>query len=97
MASASEYTNKSTVMFAGPCVVKSVHLAGDGENADCQVYDGRGTNGTFKAHLEVKNGTSYTWRPGDGTDLEQGIYIVVSGSGAKVTVTFDPSARKAAL
>lgn len=94
MVSASEYTNKSTVIYAGPCVVKSVHLAGDGEAANVQVYDGRGTNGKQKVHIEVIEGTSYTWRPGDGTDFDQGVYIAVSGSGAKVTVTFDPIARK---
>ena len=91
----SDYTNTSRLIHSGPCIVKAVHIAGDGEAADCQVYDGLNTLGNFKAHLEVLAGTSYTWRPGDGTDFDYGIYIAVSGSGAKVTVTFNPESRKA--
>ncbi len=92
--SPSDYTNTSRMIHSGPCIVKSVHLAGDGENADCQVYDGLNANMELKAHLEVLSGTSYTWSPGDGTDFDYGLYIVVSGSGAKVTVTYQPESRK---
>lgn len=95
MADVSEYTNANRLIHTGPCVVKTVHLAGDGEAANVQVYDGRGTNGELKAHLEVIQSTSYTWRPGDGTKFNNGIFIGVSGSGAKVTVTFKPKSRKA--
>ena len=91
----SDYTNTSRLIHSGPCVVKTVHIAGDGESADAQVYDGLNTLGNLKAHLEVLSGTSYTWRPGDGTDFDHGIYIAVSGTGAKVTVTFIPESRKA--
>jgi len=91
----SEYTNASKLIHSGPCIVKSVHLAGDGEAADAQVYDGVDAFGKLKAHLEVTQGKSYTWRPGDGTDFDRGLYIGVSGSGAKVTVTFIPESRKA--
>jgi len=91
----SEYTNTNKLIQSGPCIVKTVHLAGDGEAADAQVYDGVDTKGKLKAHLEVVQSTSYTWRPGDGTDFDRGLYIAVSGSGAKVTVTFIPESRKA--
>jgi len=91
----SEYTNTSKLIHSGPCIVRTVHIAADGEKADAQVYDGFNDKGRFKAHLEVIQGTSYTWRPGDGTDFDQGLYIGVSGSGAKVTVTFIPESRKA--
>ena len=90
----SEYTNTSRLIHAGPCIVKAVHLAGDGEAANCQVYDGLNTLGSLKAHIEVPEGRSYTWTPGDGTDFDQGLYIAVSGGGAKVTVTFIPESRK---
>ncbi len=90
----SEYTNTSRLIHSGPCIVKSVHLAGDGEAADCQVYDGLNSSMKLKAHLEVTSGKSYTWRPGDGTDFDYGIYIAVSGTGAKVTATFIPESRK---
>lgn len=90
----SDYTNTSRLIFSGPCIVKSVHLAGDGENADCQVYDGANEKGEQKVHIEVLSGTSYIWRPGDGTDFDYGLYIKVSGSGAKVTVTYIPESRK---
>lgn len=91
----SEYTNTSRIIQKGPCIVKSVHLSGDGEAADAQVYDGENNKGKLKAHLEVVQATSYTWMPGDGTDFDKGIYIAVSGSGAKVTVTYIPESRKA--
>lgn len=91
----SDYTAASRLIHKGPCLVKSVHIAGDGENADCQVYDGENNKGELKAHLEVTQGRSYTWRPGDGTDFDNGLYVGVSGSGAKVTVTFIPESRKA--
>lgn len=90
----SEYTNTSRLIHTGSCVVKSVHLAGDGANADCQVYDGGGTNGTLKAHIEALSGTSSTWRPGDGTEFHNGIYIAVNATTAKVTVTYEPVSRK---
>jgi len=92
--STTAYLAANTLVHQGPCIVKSVHIAGDGENADCQVYDGVSTSGNFKAHLEVLSGTSYTWRPGDGTDFDRGIYIAVSGSGAKVTVAYQTESRK---
>jgi len=91
----SEYTNTSKLIHSGPCIVRTVHIAGDGENADAQIYDGLSNKGKLKAHLEASQNTSYTWRPGDGTDFDRGLYVVVSGSGAKVTVTFIPESRKA--
>lgn len=90
----SDYTAATRLIHKGPCIVKAVHIAGDGENADAQIYDGENTQGELKAHIEALSGTSYTWRPGDGTDFDAGIYIVVSGSGAKVTVTYLTESRK---
>lgn len=89
----AEYTNTSRRIHLGPCVVKSVHIAGDGEAADAQVYDGQSAKDRKVAHLEVLQATSYTWTPGDGADFDNGIYIAVSGSGAKVTVTYTPESR----
>lgn len=94
LISRSDYTNTSRIIHKGPCIIKTVHIAGDGENADCQVYDGSSASDSLKVHLEVLSGTSYTWRPGDGTNFDYGLYIGVSGSGAKVTVTFEPRSRK---
>jgi len=91
----SDYTNSSRLIHSGPCIVKAVHIAGDGANADAQIYDGSNTSGRLKAHLEALSGTSYTWRPGDGTDFDFGIYIAVNASTTKVTVTFVPESRKA--
>lgn len=90
----TEYTNTSRIIHSGPCIVKSVHLGADGANADCQVYDGLNTSGKLKAHLEALSGTSYGWVPGDGTDFDQGIYIVVNAATTKVSVTFIPESRK---
>jgi len=91
----SDYTNTSRLIYSGPCVVKSVHIAADGANGDAQIYDGYSTSGCLVAHLEALSGTSYTWRPGEGTDFDFGIYIAVNVATTKVTVTFIPESRKA--
>ena len=90
----SEYTNTSRLIHSGPCIVKTVHVAGDGGDVDAQVYDGLNTSGKLKAHIEALSGTSYTWRPGDGTDFDYGLYIAVKDTKTKVTVTFIPESRK---
>lgn len=95
MVSPSDYTATTRLIHSGPSVVKSVHVAGDGAAGDCQIYDGVNSLGVLKAHVEVVSGTSYTWRPGDGTDFDFGIYIVVNADTTKVTVTFEPLSRKA--
>lgn len=94
MIAPSEYMNTSRIIHKGPCIVRSVHIAGDGANADCQVYDGLNNLGRLKAHLEVLSGTSYTWRPGEGTDFDYGLYIAVNAATTKVTATFVPESRK---
>jgi len=91
----SDYTATSRLIHSGPCIVKCVHVAADGANGDCQVYDGLNTSGTLKAHLEALSGTSYTWRPGEGTDFDYGLYIAVNAATTKVTATFIPESRKA--
>jgi len=93
----SVYITSSQLIHRGPCIVKCVHIAGDGANGDCQVYDGVNNSGLLKAHLEVLSGTSYTWRPGEGTDFDFGIYIVVNAATTKVTVTFNPLPPKAPI
>lgn len=90
----SNYTNTSRVIHLGPCIVKSVHVAGDEARGDCQVYDGESTGGELKAHIEVPENGSYTWRPGDGTDFDYGLYIAVDAATTKVTVTYIPESRK---
>lgn len=90
----SEYTNTSRLIHDGPCIVRTVHIASDGVNADCQVYDGFNTSGKLKVHLEALAGTCYAWRPGEGTDFDQGLYIAVNASTTKVTVTYIPESRK---
>ena len=90
----SVYTNASRVLHKGPCIVLAVHVAGDGANGDCQVYDGDSALGELKAHIEALSGTSYTWRPGVGTDFDNGIYLAVNAATTKVTVTYIPESRK---
>jgi len=95
MIATSEYTKTSRIIYKGPCIVMAVHVAGDGANGDCQVYDGLNNKGTLKAHIEVLSGTSYNWRPGVGTDFDHGIYIKVSANTTKVTLTYISESRKA--
>ncbi len=94
MANPSVYTNKSRLIFTGPCVVKSILLSNAGANGTCEVFDGSNTNGTVKAKLAVFSKDSVTWRPGDGTDFDQGIFVSLAGTNTNVTVTFEPKARK---
>lgn len=91
----SEYTNTSRIIHKGPCIIKSVHVTGGSGNSSCKVYDGQNATGELKADIRVVVDSSYTWRPGDGTDFDYGIYIVVSSSDTYVTVTFIPESRKA--
>ncbi len=90
----SEYTNTSRVIYKGPCKFCCVMLAGDGQNVDCQVYDGESANDTLKAHVEAISGTTFHWSPLLGVDFYHGIYIAVNRAEAKVTVTFEPTSRK---
>jgi len=94
MVGHSEYTAATKLIHSGPCIVKNVTVAGDGAVGDCQIYDGYSTSGKLMAHLEVLSGTTFSWMPGDGTDFDQGIYVVVSAATTKVTVTYVPESRK---
>jgi len=85
-----QYTNTSRLIYKGPCKVESAHIAGDGANGDCQIYDGENALGELKAHLEVLSGTTFRWQPGSGVLFQYGIYIVVNAATTKVTVTYKP-------
>lgn len=91
----SEFTDVSSVIHTGPAKVCCVILAADNNNADCQVYDGESSNGKQKTHLEALSGTTFGWGPGVGVTFHNGIYVVCSSTAAKVTVTYEPLARKA--
>lgn len=90
----TEYSNSSRIIHRGPCIVKSVHMAADGANGDCQIYDGVSISDKRKAHLEALSGTSAEWRPGDGTDFDSGIYLVVNANTTKVSITYIPESWK---
>lgn len=96
MADRSRYTNKSMVIHSGPCVLKSVHVAGDAAGCEIDIFDGENSAGEHKAHIQAGTGTSYTWRPGDGSDFDVGIYIWVNATTSKCTVTYKPKSRKSA-
>ena len=85
---ASEYTKTSRIIYKGPCVVCCVMVAGDGANADCQVYDGESANDKLKAHIEALSGTTFHWGPGLRVKFHRGIYVAVNAATTKVTVTF---------
>lgn len=91
----SEYTNTSRLIYPGPCIVKTVHVASSATGGTCDVYDGVNDSGKLKVHMDIFNGFSYTWRPGEGTDFDYGIYIKVNDVTTSVTVTFIPESRKA--
>ncbi len=90
----TEYTNTSRVIHIGPCEVDDVLLAGDGANADCQVYDGVNAQGELKVHIESLSGTSFGWSPTHHANFLYGIYIAVNANTAKVTVMYKPISHK---
>ena len=90
----SEYTETSRVIVAGPCVVRSVVVSGDGASANCQVYDGVNALGKLKVWIAALDHMTGDWRPPGGVLFHAGIYIAVNASTTKVTVTFEPESRK---
>lgn len=90
----TELTTASRLIFSGRCVLFTVLLAGDGEAADCQIFDGRTEQGKEILHLEVPQSNSFQWSCPIGTVFEKGIYIKVSGSGAHVAVSYSPLEKK---
>lgn len=94
MVSPSEYGNSSRVMYIGPCIVKSVHAVGPGSAGAINIYDGVNANGIKKARIDVLTNAGYTWRPGDGTDFDFGIYIEVIEGTVEFTVTYSPESPK---
>lgn len=93
MHATSDYTNASRVLYRGHCLVYNVHLAADGAQADCQVYDGVNAQGKLRAHIEALSGTSFDWDPDKGVHFDFGIYIAVNANTSKVTVTYEPLAK----
>ena len=91
----SKYANASQVIHSGPCIVKSVHVSSSSGTGHCLVYDGLNTSGKLKARIDTFANFGYTWRPGDGTDFDYGIYLVIDDTNTHVTVTFIPESRKA--
>jgi len=88
--STSRYTYASRVLHKGPVDFFGMIVAGDGANADCQIYDGLNTSGELKAHIEALSGTTFGWNPPVKLRFHYGIYVVVNANTTKVTVTFDP-------
>ena len=89
----SDYTNTSRIIHSGPLEICCVLLAADGNNEDCQVYDGLNASGELKCHLESLSGTSFSWGPGLGVKFNTGLYIAVRSATSKVTVTYKPLKR----
>lgn len=89
-----EYTNADRVIYVGPCILLCVLLAGDGANADCQVYDGVNSTGKLKSHIEALSGTTFNFTPPGGALFRTGVYIAVNASTSKVTVVLSPVSRK---
>lgn len=90
----SKMYNASQVVYIGPCILVSVLISGDGAAGDCDVYDGTNSNEERKCHLEVPSGESFQWSPGQGTDLDKGIYLAVNAATTFVTITWIPESWK---
>lgn len=76
-----------------PAVLCGVCLAGDGGNAEADVYDGENTNGRRLVHLEVLSGTTFNWEPSCGARVNNGIHVVATATYGVVTLTFKPLER----
>lgn len=80
----------STVVHIGPCEVFAVSLAGDGGNAECDVYDGVNANGERKGHIEVLSGTTFHICLAAQTKFLYGIYVVATATYGIVMVEYKP-------
>ena len=89
-AGRTEYVSASGKVYEGSCIVESVHVAGDGAAADCQVYDGENVKAEQKAHIEALSGTTFCWCSGGGSRFDHGIYVAVNAATTKVSITFFP-------
>jgi len=82
--------NVTGLVNHGPCILYDVLMSADGANADCDLYDGDGTNDERKFHVETLSGTSISWNSKRGTLFRKGLYIVVNAATTFVSVTFVP-------
>jgi len=77
-----------TQVHEGRAILYSVHIAADGANGDCQVYDGEGTGGDLIAHLEALSGTSFERSFARGIVINKGIHLVANAVTTKCTVEY---------
>lgn len=92
-AGRTDFVTASGKVYEGSCIVESVHVAGCGAAADCQIYDGENANAEQKVHIEAYSGMTDSWIPGRGSRFNYGIYIVVNAATTKVSITYTPASE----
>ena len=83
-----ELTTVSRLITKGPVWLLSATLAGDGANADAQIYDGKDASGTEKCHLEALSGTTFSAQIYYPVLFHTGIYVAVNASTSHLTLTY---------
>jgi len=91
---AHKLVNSSQLVSAGPLWLCLATVAGDGANADCQIYDGIDTNGEKITHLEALSGTTFSLPIRDDILLRKGLYVVVNASTTFVTLLWYPAKKE---
>jgi len=87
---AVKLVNADSVINIGPVLMHAICIAGDGANADCDVYNGTNANATRKNHLEALSGTTFNWEPPCGVIFDLGVYVVVNATTTFIMVTYKP-------
>ena len=85
-----ELTTASRLIARGPVWLLSVTIAGDGANADAQVYDGIDSSGEEKTHLEALSSTTFRLGLHYPVLFSKGLYVAVSAATTHLTVTYMP-------
>ena len=82
--------NATQLIADAPLWLSMVAIAGEGDNADCQIYDGLDTTGEKVTHLEALSGTTVSLpiHPDSQMYLRKGLYVVVNASTTFVTLAW---------
>lgn len=79
------------IIYAGPCIVKTILFQPEATTQRAHIYDGRDpTSGTLFWRMRLQAEESLVLDFGDGVLFGRGIYADMDGDDDAITVTFVP-------
>ncbi|KKN14347.1 hypothetical protein LCGC14_0997060 [marine sediment metagenome] len=78
------------IVHIGPCSLISATIAGNGANAQCDIYDGVDANGKVVTHLEALDNTTFHADLDAHPILYRGIYLDVNATTTEMTIEWIP-------